>query len=285
MASGLRSLRPAASALRLGASCLCPIELGQLMGAMGALHRPLVCFRPPLAAVGSAAAGILLAARQRHAAVALLIELGDTPSRSFPSTLTAVAAAAEESRYELPVALLAQGPRLGAGTSAEAAAAFVAEVLEAGFSTPVLEVDLDGFKAEQLLPAGALARERGLGWALSLRDAPITQAASLLTRLAELGCKPAAVRAGSVSPSSWPRFLGGAVPWVSSQGRERVEQREEAVAAGLRMVDAPVEDVGGARGERAEALAYFAADSMLSAWDVEQTGPRAAAALLQHWTD
>jgi hypothetical protein len=235
--------------------------------------------------VGSAAAGILLAARQRHAAVALLVELGDSPSRSFPSTLTAVAAAAEEASYELPLALLAQGPQIRSGTAAEVATAFVAEALDAGFSTPVLDVDPDGFNAELLAPAGALARERGLGWALSLREAPATLASSFLTRLAELGCKPAAVRSGSVSPGTWPRFLGGAAPWVQSNGRERVEQREEAVSAGLRVVDAPEENAGAARGEKAEALAYFAADSMLSAWDVEQTGPRAAAALLEQWQD
>ena len=285
MASGLQSLRPAATALRLGASCLCPIEVGQLLGAMAPLHRPLVCFRPPLPAVGSAAAGILLAARQRHATVALLVELGDSPSRSFPSTLTAVAAAAEQSSYQLPLALLAQGPQLTSRTPAEVATAFVAEVLDAGFSTPVLDVDLDGFNAELLTPAGALARERGLGWALSLREAPATQASSFLTRLAELGCKPAAVRCGTVAPGTWPRFLGGAAPWVRSDGRERVEQREEAVTAGLRVVDAPDEKAGAARGERAEALAYFAADAVLSAWDVEQTGPRTGAALLQQWQD
>jgi hypothetical protein len=252
---------------------------------MAELHRPLVCFRPPLAAIGSAAAGILLAARQRHAAAAILVDLGDSPSRSFPSTLTAVAAAAEQASYQLPLALLAQGPRLRSGIAAEVAAAFVAEILDAGFSTPVLEVDVDGFKAELLVPAARMAHERGLGWALALGTAPGTQASSLLTRLAELGCKPAAVRSGNLSPASWPRFLGGAVPWAGSDGRERIEQREAAVAAGLRLVDAPVENAGGARGERAEALAYFAADAVLSAWDVEQTGPRAATTLLNHWKD
>lgn len=57
------------------------------------------------------------------------------------------------------------------------------------------------------------------------------------------------------------------------------------MAAGLALVDAPVETDASARAERAEALAYFAADAVLSAWDVEQTGPRAAAALLEHWQD
>jgi hypothetical protein len=285
VASGIRSLRPAAAALRLGNSCLCPIELGQLLRAMAALHRPLVCFRPALEAVGSASAGILRAARQRQAAVALLVELGASPSRSFPSTLTAVAAAAEDAGYDLPLALLAQGSLVRSDAPAELATAFVGEILEAGFPTPVLDIDADGFGAELLEPAGAVARERGLGWALSFAEDRGTELSPFLARLAELGCAPAAVRWGTLSPRTWPRALQGAAPWVGSSGRELPEQREEAVAAGLGLVDAPGEDFAGARAERAEALAYFAADAALSAWDVEQTGPRAAAALLDHWKD
>jgi hypothetical protein len=217
--------------------------------------------------------------------VAILVELGDSPVRAFASVLGAVAAGAEDVGYDLPLALLAEGPLLRSDSPASTATAFVAEILEAGFSTPVLTVEIDGFEAESLQPAAAAARERGLGWALSLPNAAGTDASSLLTRLAELGCPPAAVRCGTLSPQSWPRHLGGAAPWASTGGRESSEQRDEAVAARLGLLDAPVEAEVGARAERAEALAYFAADAVLAAWDLEQTGPRAATALLEHWQD
>ncbi|MHB8419448.1 MAG: hypothetical protein ACYDCL_15340 [Myxococcales bacterium] len=285
MASSLRALRPSATALRLGASGLSPIELGQLLRALAPLRRPLLCFRLPADSIGSSAAGVLRAARQRQAAVALLVDFGGVPSRVLAPTLAALGAAADDVRFGLPAAIVALGPPFGFG-DAERAADFVSEALDAGFPTPLLSIDgpAEVAMAGDLAAAAAPAREHGLGWALSLGPDPGPDLASLLGELAARDAAPAAVRLAGRS-SGGPGDLGGAALWICSDGREAPERREALARAGVALVEAPLSGLAAARGDRAEAFAYFAADAALSAWDAEQTGPRASAALLAAWTE
>jgi len=286
VASSLRALRPTAAALRLGESVLAPLELGQLLRAMASLHRPLLCFRLPVESIGSATAGVLRAARQRHAAAGLLIDFADVPARALPPTLAAIGAAGDEVGFDLPLALAVEGTPLVFGDAGRAAG-FVAEALDAGFPTPLLAIDgpAESAMADDLAAAAAPAKEHGLGWALALGPEPGSDLPPLLATLAQREAGPVAVRSAGWGPARLPERLEGALPWIVSSGRELPEEREALARAGAAVVEVPLRELADARGPRAEAFAYFAAEAALSAWDVEQTGPRAAAALLAAWKE
>ncbi len=286
MASSLRALRPSVTAQRLGGSALAPVELGQLLRAMASLQRPLLAFRLPIESIGSSTAGLLRAARRRQAAAALILDFADVPARALAPTLAAVGAAADEAGFGLPLLLAAEVAPLSFG-DAERAAALVGEVLDAGFPTPVISMDgpAELALADDLLAASAPAREHGLGWALALGSDPGDDLVPLLESLAARGAAPAAVRSSGWVAGATPRDPGGSRVWLVGNGHELPEQREQAAQAGVALVQISLEELRSARGERAEAFAYFAADAALSTWDVEQTGPRAEAALLAAWTE
>ena len=271
----LRSLCPAATAQRLGSSCACPVELGQLLTVLGTLHRPLLVFRIPPDALGSASAGLLRAARQRQSSVGILLDGTELPARALPGILAALTAACDEARFDLPLAILVTVPP---GEAAEPLQR-VHELLEAGF--PSLLLSADGLDAGGLTALSAPARERELGWALEASAIAEPALAPLVRELAKLGAGAAAVRRQGWDLGHPPRLP--CPSWLCSQGREPPSQRAPAVAAGVGVVEIALHLPSEARGDRAEALAYFEADAALCAWDVEETGPRAAAALLERW--
>ncbi len=271
----LRLHRPTSAAQRLGDAAACPIDLRRLIDAAAGLKRPIVAFRPPFAALGSASAGILRAARERRACVALILEVAETPSQALGPILQAVAAASDDAGFDWPLGLLSEGPTLWAEGDVEPARERLSALIEAGLSNAVLRLRGSAPLAARWLSAAAEpAREQELSWALRPE-----------------GELPASFAAGEGPALVWldPRLVlrdgrpTGRAGWVSTTGGEPASVREALVRAEVALVEAPLELPPGARGERAEALAYFAADRALVAWDVEETAPRMAAALLERW--
>ncbi|MHB1845743.1 MAG: hypothetical protein ACYCWW_13025 [Deltaproteobacteria bacterium] len=275
----LRLLRPSSAADRLGDSAACPIDLRLLLEVLGPLKRPLIGFRPPLASLSSVGAGILRAARERRACAALFLDVTETPPRALDAVVQGVAAACDDAGYGWPLALLFEGPTIASARDVEPARERLAALIEAGLTTPILHAEgssdaLSGW----LETAASPARERELGWVLRCEVSP------WLPSLAASGGAPTAL---GLSPR---RALEegapeGLVGWVAVDGREPPSVREALVHGGVGLIEARLDLPAEARGERAEALAYFAADLALAAWDVEETGPRASAALLAGWKE
>ncbi len=269
----LRALRPGVAARRLVDSPACPIELGELLVALGGMA-PLVAFTPPIGALGSASAGILRAARQRRAAVALRIDISGLPGRALADAFEAIAGACSDAEHAQPFALVASGTSVADG-DVDAAVACASECIEAGF--PAIEVGIGGKGQARALAADlerivAPAREAQLGWVLAAADPASPSLTELLAMLAARDCAPTAVRASALldlppaGPARWLVSRGPTILSISAAIIEAIDLQELPPAA-----------------TRAEALAYFAADAALGAWHAGGTGPRAASALLARW--
>lgn len=275
MGLSLRALRPANAAFRLGDSVACPIELGQLLTALRSVGRPLACFRPSIDALGSSSAGILRAARHRQCAVGLLLDGALLPGRALEGALLAVASACDGAAYDLPLGLLVALP----ADAGPAAIWRVEEILDAGFPSLLLPLA----EADRLAALSAPLRKQQLGWALEVSETPEARLAERIEALSDLGMRPAAIR---YEGRALARAPGLTVPsWLSVSDWDEPTDLAAAARAGVGVVEFPLRLEAAARGERAEARAYFEADAALARWALGPTAAAAVAALLRQATE
>jgi hypothetical protein len=279
----LRELIPPHSRTQLGDSSCCPIELGQLLEAAGE-ERPLLAFAPPLGGLGAAAAGLLRAAREQSAALLLRVEVGTSQAAVCTAAFSALVKACEESRYPWPVGFLAQVPaspnQLTSGVTARA----VADALGAGFPSVFLTLPLSadaGAVGAPFLSALEMLHQRELGWALGLTvGADSREGNDWLSLLMERERLPVAVRCAS--RDGLPPSLRH---WRPTRGNERHDQRERILSSRPAVVDVALSLPEGARADRAEAFAFFAAETAFKSWAQEgRLGP-VAERLRTKWTE
>jgi hypothetical protein len=283
---GLRSLRPSHTSNRLGAAVACPVDVALLLAAQERTGRPLLCFRPPVAALSSVSAGVLRAARQRGACVGIVVALGEARGRALSGALSAVVAACEESGYQAPLALLAEGIPIRPDDRTGSAAHLAAMAVEAGFPNLVVPVDAADLPraAAAIEQAVTVAREHELGWVLSVAGAPGREPlAGLLDALRQHGCSPAAVRvAAPVDQEPWPGPLQ--IPLVAIlTGTENAAERQALGARGARMLEVAIQLPDGLRGPAAEARAYFTADALFGLWRLDRSATQLGTELLRRW--
>jgi hypothetical protein len=260
----------------------CPVDLALLLPALERLGRPLLCFRPPVASLGSVSAGILRAARQRGACVGLLVELGEARGRALAAAFAAVVAACEESGYRAPLALLAEGMTVGPDDQTGSPAHLAAMAVEAGFPNlivPVHATDLARSRAA-IEQAIGVARQHELGWVLSIAGEPDRGTLEELLRgLSQRGNSPAALRLDpSVDRDPMP------LPLLSIlSGSENAGARSDLQSRGARLLELRLALPEGLRGPAAEARAYFLADALLGLWKVDRSAVQVGAELLRTW--
>jgi hypothetical protein len=280
-ADELRDLIPPHSRAQVGETACCPIELGQLLDAAPP-DRPLIAFAPPLGGLGAAAAGVLRAARERGAAVLMRVELGTSQAAVSSAAFSALVKACEESRYRWPIGLLAQVPASPSSVGSGATARSVADALAAGFPSIFVTLPIAaeaGTLGEELLVSLASLKERELGWALGLAvGSDSREGQAWLALLAERQSLPAAVRCASRDG-----LPVGLRHWRPTRGNEQPDQRERIRAGLPSLVDVTLAMPQGARADRAEAFAYFAAENAFAAWDQEKSAIYVAEQLRSKW--
>jgi hypothetical protein len=277
----LRELIPPHSRAQVGESACCPIELSQLLEAAQP-DRPLLAFTPPLGGLGAAAAGVLRAAREHSAALLLRVDLGTSQAAVSSAAFSALVKACEESRYVWPIGLLAQVPASPSTVGSGATARSVADALGAGFPSVFLGLPIAA-EAEvlgnELLGALAALKERELGWALGLTvGSDSREGQAWLSMLAERDSLPVAVRCAS--RDGLPAKLRH---WRPTRGNEQPDQRERIRSSSPSLVDVALAMPHGARADRAEAFAYFAAETAFAAWDQEKSALHVADHLRARW--
>jgi hypothetical protein len=280
-ADDLRELIPPHSRAQISASMCCPIELGQLLDAAPP-DRPLLAFAPPLGGLGAAAAGVLRAARECSAAVLLRVDLGTSQAAVSSAAFSALVKACEESRYNWPIGLLAQVPASPSTVGSGATARSVADALGAGFPSIFVTLPIAA-EAEtmgvELLGSLALLKERELGWALGLAvGSDSREGQAWLSFLTERESLPVAVRCAS--RDGLPAALRH---WRPTRGNEQLDQRERIRSGLPALVDVALAMPHGARADRAEAFAYFAAETAFAAWEQERSAVHVADRLRDKW--
>jgi hypothetical protein len=277
----LRALIPPHSRAQLGDSVCCPIELGQLLDAAPS-DRPLLAFAPPLGGLGAAAAGVLRAARERNAALLLRVDLGTSQAAVSSAAFSALVKACEESRYDWPIGLLAQVPASPSTVESGATARSIADALVAGFPSVFLTLPIAADAqalGDELLRSLATLKERELGWALGLTvGSDSREGQAWLSLLAERECLPVVVRCAS--RDGLPQALRH---WRPTRGNEQQGQRERIRSSLPALVDVSLAMPHGARADRAEAFAYFAAENAFTAWDEEKSAVHIADHLREKW--
>jgi hypothetical protein len=277
----LRELIPPHSRAPAGDSMCCPIELGQLLDA-APIDRPLLAFTPPLGGLGAAAAGVLRAAREHAAAVLLRVDLGTSQAAVSSAAFSALAKACDESRYGFPIGLLAQLPASPSTVGSGATARQIADALGAGFPSVFLALPIAAeaeAQGDELIDALATLRERELGWALGLAiGSDSREGQAWLSLLTERVSLPTVVRCAARAG-----LPGPVRHWRPTRGNEQEDQRERIRAELPALVDVALAMPHGARAERAEAFAYFAAETAFRAWEQEKTAHELSEALRAAW--
>ena len=268
----LRRLIPAATRLHLGDSLATPIELGALLAAAAGTRRTLLCFAPPLTALGAASAGVLRAAREAGASVVLRVDLDGRPGQAFQAAIGAIGLACDQASYRLPLGLVGEIAVTAAGLHSGAVGLAVGEAIAAGFPAVIVRVAAP-VDPQELIEALAPARDRELGCAVAFAElGPEPEA--FLHDLCEGGAPLVAV-GGDVDLA----LAGRGFRWA----RGDVFERDQLLAERPPVLEFDLGLRETARGERAEAAAYFAAETAFAAWEAEQSGPAVARALLHRW--
>lgn len=264
----LRGLVPAITRQRAGDCAAVPIELGMLLSAAVAQQRSLLAFAPPLVALAASSAGLFRAARERRASLVLRVDLAGIAGQASAATLAAICQASEDAQYRLPFALLAELAIDAASLESGGAGRDVADAIAAGYPGLVLRVTLP-VDVTALLAALTPARDQELGCALAVVAGHEPE--DFLGDLREAGAPVAAVlgdREMALSARAYRWARGEPLLWAAL-----LEERPP-------VIEVPLALPNDARADRAEALAYFAADAALVVWDGEESGPQLRRALL-----
>jgi hypothetical protein len=279
----LRELIPPNSRAELGDADCCPIELGQLLEAAPEA-RPVLAFAPPLGGLGASAAGLLRAAREHSAALLLRVEVGTSQAAVCSAAFSALVKACEESRYPWPIGFLAQVPASPNNLTNGVTARAVADALGAGFPSVFVTLPLSSEASAvggRLLDALDALKQRELGWALGLTvGSDSREGQEWLSVLADREMLPVTVRCAT--RDGLPATLRH---WRPTRGNEQPEQRERILAGHPALVDVALALPPGARTDRAEAFAYFAAEAAFKAWEQDKGIHHIAERLRAKWTE
>ena len=124
-------------------------------------------------------------------------------------------------------------------------------------------------------------KQRELGWALGLTvGSDSREGQAWLSLLAEREGLPVAVRCASAE--GLPKPLRH---WRPTRGNESADQRARIRSGNPALVDVALAIPQGARAERAEAFAYFAADTAFKSWEQDKGAQRIADNLRAKWTE
>ncbi len=279
----LRELIPANSRAQVGEGACCPIELGQLLDAASPDH-PLLAFTPPIGGLGASVAGLLRAAREHSAALLLRVDVGTAQAAVCTAAFSALVKACDDSRYAWPIGILAQVPASPNHLTNGMTARTVADALAAGFPSIFINLALSAEASDvgpRLVDALDALKQRELGWALGLTVGSDSREGQdwlgLLTDGAHL---PVAVRCAT--REGLPDSLRH---WRPTRGNEQPDQRARILKGQPALVDVALALPAGARADRAEAFAYFAAENAFKAWEQDKGILHVADRLQAKWTE
>jgi hypothetical protein len=265
----LRSLVPSSSRRQTTESAAVPLELGALLSAAAKRRRTLLSFAPPLWALAAASAGILRAAREKRASVVLRVDLAETKGRGYAAALAGIGRACDVASYDQALGVVAEIPVSSATLGSGEAGRQIGEALAAGFPSLLLQAELP-LEITAIIELLSAEKELQLGFALGLSSG--IEPEGFLADVRAAGLPLVAVRGDSDLALAARAFR-----WAEGGELFRDALLEERPPA----LDVPFVLPADARGDRAEALAYFAAEAALGHWKAVGSAAQIASALLE----